>query len=87
MYIPHLLFTLYTKPNVVASIFKKQYNINKVIVNDKKNRGLKHGVTFSNAIEKNYMIHLKVIQKTKIPMSKMLDKAIEDYLKKHEIKY
>ena len=52
-----------------------------------KNRGLKHGVTFSNAIEKNYMIHLKVIQKTKIPMSKMLDEAIEDYLKKHEIKY
>ena len=28
-----------------------------------KNRGLKHGITFSNAIEKNYMIHLKVIQK------------------------
>ena len=28
-----------------------------------KNRGLKHRVPFSNAIEKNYMIHLKVIQK------------------------
>ena len=26
-------------------------------------------------------------EKTKIPMSKMLDEAIEDYLKKHEIKY
>ena len=56
-------FTLYTKPNVVASIFKKQYNINEVIVNGTKNRGLKHRVPFSNAIEKNYMIHLKVIQK------------------------
>ena len=33
------------------------------------------------------MIHLKVIQKTKMPMSKMLDEAIEDYLKKYEIKY
>ena len=33
------------------------------------------------------MIHLKVIQKTKTPMSKMLDEAVEDYLKKHEIKY
>ena len=32
-------------------------------VNDTKNRGLKHRVPFSNAIEKNYMIHLKVIQK------------------------
>ena len=52
-----------------------------------KNRGLKHGVTFSNAIEKNYMIHLKVIQKTKIQTFKMLNEAIEDYLKKHEIKY
>ena len=28
-----------------------------------KNRGLKYRVPFSNAIEKNYMIHLKVIQK------------------------
>ena len=26
-------------------------------------------------------------KKTKIPMSKMLDEVIEDYLKKHEIKY
>ena len=34
-----------------------------MIVNGIKNRGLKHRVTFSNAIEKNYMIHLKVIQK------------------------
>ena len=67
------LFTLYTKPNV--------------IVNGIKNRGLKHRVPFSNTIEKNYMIHLKVIQKTKTPMSKMLDEAVEDYLKKHEIKY
>ena len=58
-----------------------------MIVNDTKNRGLKHRVPFSNAIEKNYMIYLKVIQKTKIPMSKMLDETIEDYLKKHEIKY
>ena len=58
-----------------------------MIVNGIKNRGLKHRVPFSNVIEKNYMIHLKVIQKTKIPMSKMLDEAIEDYLKKHEIKY
>ena len=58
-----------------------------MIVNSTKNRGLKHRVSFNNAIEKNYMIHLKVIQKTKIPMSKMLDEAIEDYLKKHEIKY
>ena len=48
-----------------------------------KNRGLKHRVPFSNAIEKNYMIQ----KKTKIPMSKMLNEAIEDYLKKHEIKY
>ena len=52
-----------------------------------KNRGLKHRVPFSNTIEKNYMIHLKVIQKTKTPMYKMLDEAVEDYLKKHEIKY
>ena len=28
-----------------------------------KNRGLKHRIPFSNVIEKNYMIHLKVIQK------------------------
>ena len=28
-----------------------------------KNRGLKYRVPFSNVIEKNYMIHLKVIQK------------------------
>ena len=34
------------------------------------------------------MIHLNVIQKkTKIPMSKTLDGTIEDYLKKHKIKY
>ena len=38
-------------------------NINEMIVNGTKNRGLKHRVPFSNAIEKNYMIHLKVIQK------------------------
>ena len=34
------------------------------------------------------MINLKgYSEKTKIPTSKMLDEAIEDYLKKHEIKY
>ena len=65
------LFTLYTKPNVVASIFKKQYNINEAIVNRKK----------------LYDSFKGYLEKTKIPMSKMLYEAIEDYLKKHEIKY
>lgn len=53
-----------------------------------KNRGLKHRVPFSNAIEKKLYDSFKgYSEKTKIPMSKMLDEAIEDYLKKHEIKY
>ena len=46
-----------------------------------KNRGLKHRVLFSNAIEKIYDSFKGYSEKTKIPMSKMLDEAIEDYLK------
>ena len=47
-----------------------------------KNRGLKHRVPFSNAIEKKLYDSFKgYSEKTKIPMSKMLDEAIEDYLK------
>ena len=56
-------------------------------MNDTKNRGLKHRVPFSNAIEKIYDSFKGYSEKTKILMSKMLDEAIEDYLKKHEIKY
>ena len=53
-----------------------------------KNRGLKHRVPFSNEIEKKLYDSFKSYsKKTKTPMSKMLDEAIEDYLKKHEIKY
>ena len=53
-----------------------------------KNRGLKHRVPFSNAIEKKLYDSFKgYSKKTKIQTFKMLDEAIEDYLKKHEIKY
>ena len=53
-----------------------------------KNRGLKYRVPFSDAIEKKLYDSFKSYsKKTKIPMSKMLDEAIEDYLKKHKIKY
>ena len=52
-----------------------------------KNRGLKHRIPFSDVIEKIIWFIQGYSEKTKIPMSKMLDEAIEDYLKKHEIKY
>lgn len=53
-----------------------------------KNRGLKNRTAFGNAVDtKLYDAFKGYSEKTKIPMSKMLDEAIEDYLKKHEIKY
>ena len=53
-----------------------------------KKRGLKHIVPFSKKKKKKIYDSFKgYSKKTKIQTSKMLDEAIEDCLKKHEIKY
>jgi hypothetical protein len=47
-----------------------------------KNRGLKNRTAISNAIDTNLLKRLKEYsQKTDIPISKLLDKAIEEFLK------
>ena len=53
---------------------------------------MKHGKKYIDNLKlvdrkKLYDSFKSYSEKTKIPMSKMLDDAIEDYLKKHEIKY
>lgn len=46
------------------------------------NRGLKNRVAISNAIDKNIHSELKLYsEETGIPISKILDKALESYLK------
>ena len=46
------------------------------------NRGLKNRVAISNAVDKELYARLKKYsEKTSIPLSKLLDKAIEMYLK------
>lgn len=46
------------------------------------NRGLKNRVAISNAVDKELYTRLKKYsEKTSIPLSKLLDKAIEMYLK------
>lgn len=47
-------------------------------------RGLKNRKTISNAIRTDLADALKQLSKSsKIPMSKLLDEALEDLLKKH----
>lgn len=49
------------------------------------NRGLKNRTPISNAIDTKLFEQLKQLSKqTMIPMSKLLDKAIELVLKEHE---
>ena len=50
-----------------------------------EDRGLKTRTPFSNAIDKEIMQKLKAYSaETMIPISKILDKAIEEYLKSTE---
>lgn len=45
---------------------------------------LVHRVRISNSIDKNLFNKLKELsEETRIPMSKLLDEAIEDLIKKH----
>ena len=49
------------------------------------NRGLKNRKTISNAVRSDLVDALKQLShETKIPMSKLLDEAIELLLEKHE---
>lgn len=49
------------------------------------NRGLKNRKTISNAVRYELADGLKQISdETKIPMSKLLDEALEDLIKKYE---
>lgn len=48
----------------------------------KENRGLKNRIAISNAIDKELYSRLKSYsEETSIPISKLLDKAIDMYLK------
>lgn len=50
-----------------------------------KNRGLKTRTAISNAVDTELLIKLKELSKeTMIPMSKLLDKAIELVLKEYK---
>ena len=54
----------------------------------KKNRGLKNRTAFENAVDtKLYTPFKKYSEDTRVPLSKLLDEAIEDFLKKHSIPY
>lgn len=49
-----------------------------------ENRGLKNRKTISNAVRSELADGLKSLsEETKIPMSRLLDEAIEDLIKKH----
>ena len=49
------------------------------------NRGLKNRTAIANAVDTNIMIKFKELSiNTKIPMSKLLDEALEDIIKKYE---
>ncbi len=53
-----------------------------------ENRGLKTRKALSNAVRVELYEQLKKMSdETKIPMSKLLDEAIEELLKKHNIDY
>lgn len=48
------------------------------------NRGLKNRKTISNAVRSELADALKQLsEETRVPMSKLLDEAIEDLIKKH----
>ena len=50
-----------------------------------KDRRLKTRTPISNAIDTQLLVQLKELStKTRVPMSKLLDEAIEDLLKKYE---
>lgn len=61
----------------IVSYFKKQME---VIVIEKK-----HRKKFGTSVDKNLIDSLKLLsQKTKIPMSRLVDEAINDILKKYK---
>jgi len=53
--------------------------------NERKNRGLKNRVAMSNAVNRELWTRLQELSsKTKVTVSRLLDEAIEDLLKKRE---
>lgn len=71
------------KYQVVALYLMKMYNV--IGGENMDSRGLKTRVPISSTVDKKLNKELRQLSKeTRIPISKLLDEAIEDLIKKHE---